>query len=54
MINLTMESGNGDVALPGGIRESFTEEVPLELRLGEAEEFYQLHKSVRSGLIEIF
>lgn len=42
------------MALPGGIREGFTEEVTVELTLGEAEEFYQLHKSVRSGSVEIF
>lgn len=34
-----MESGNGDRALSGGVREGF--KVTLELRLGEAKEFYQ-------------
>lgn len=40
-INWTVESGNGNRASPVGIREGFTEEVTLELRLGEAEGFYQ-------------
>lgn len=34
-INLTVELGKDYLALPGGIREGFTEEVTLKPRLGE-------------------
>ena len=46
VINLTIELGKDYMALSGGIREGFTEEVTLEPRPGESVEFRQLDKDV--------